>query len=144
MQGSEEARAVFEERPSASGSTSDQLPPLCVEANRHRHLFAGLFVGLYKERERAVAGIGRGEDEVLSDRFWTLLSLFPSFLSSIAFLCRVPGRLALFRGTPECFRQHLRPATPPPFPRLCVEANRHRHLFAGLFGCNQPVPHRGL
>ena len=45
-----------------------------------------------------------------------------------SFLCRVSRRLALFRGTPECVRQHLRPA-----PFLCVEANRHRHLFAALF-----------
>ena len=32
----------FEDRPSASGSTSDLLPFLCVEADRHRHLFAAL------------------------------------------------------------------------------------------------------
>ena len=51
-----------------------------------------------------------------------------SVFCSIAFLCRVSRRLALFRGTPECVRQHLRPA-----PFLCVEANRHRHLFADLF-----------
>ena len=34
----------------------------------------------------------------------------PSPFCSIAFLCRFSRRLALFRGTPECFRQHLRPA----------------------------------
>ena len=34
---------------------------------------------------------------------------------SITFLCRVSRRLALFRGTPECVRQYLRPA-----PFLCV------------------------
>ena len=32
----------LEDRPSASGSTSAQLPFLCVEADRHRHLFAAL------------------------------------------------------------------------------------------------------
>ena len=52
----------------------------------------------------------------------------PSTFCSIAFLCRFSRRLLLFRGTPECVRQHLRPA-----PFLCVEANRHRHLFAALF-----------
>ena len=37
-----------------------------------------------------------------------------------------------------CFRQHLR-CIP-----LCALTSRHRHLFAGLFGCNRPVPHCGL
>ena len=47
---------------------------------------------------------------MLLNRFRTLLSLI---FCSIAFLCRVSRRLALFRGSPECVRQHLRPA---PFP----------------------------
>ena len=51
---------------------------------------------------------------------------------SIVLLCRFSGRLALLRGTPVCSRQHLHPI---PFR---TRTSRHRHLFAGLFGCNRP------
>ena len=51
---------------------------------------------------------------------------------SIASFVQVFGRLALLRGTPVSFRQHLQPS-----PHFCALTNRHRHLFAGLFGCNR-------
>ena len=45
--GSEEALAVSRNAPSASCSTSDLLPFLCVATNRDRHLFAALFARSY-------------------------------------------------------------------------------------------------
>ena len=36
------------------------------------------------------------------------------------------------------------PAAPPTCSLLCALTNRHRHLFAGLLGCNRPAPHCGL
>ena len=69
------------------------------------------------------------EDEVLSD---CRLNASPPAFSIVSSL-HVFGRLALLRGTPVCFRQHLHPV---PFR---AQTNRHRHLFAGLFGCNRFV-----
>ena len=57
---------------------------------------------------------------------------------SIAFLCRVSRRLALFRGTPECVRQHLRPA-----PFLCVSKRTGIGICSppcSLFACIRTVP----
>ena len=45
---------------------------------------------------------------MLLNRIRTLLSLI---FCSIAFLCRFRGGILLFRGTPECVLQHLRPAS---------------------------------
>ena len=69
------------------------------------------------------------EDEALSDRRPDASPPPFSIVSSL----QVFGRLALLRGTPVCFRQHLHPV---PFR---AQTNRHRHLFAGLFGCNRFV-----
>ena len=82
---------------------------------------------IYKRRETwREKGSRVVEDEVLSDRRPNASP--PPF--SIVLLCRFSGRLALLRGTPVCSRQHLHPI---PFR---TRTSRHRHLFAGLFGCN--------
>ena len=54
----------------------------------------------------------------------------PLPFSIVPFL-QVFGRLALLQGTPVCFRQHLRCIS------FRAHTSRHRHLFAGLFGCNR-------
>ena len=64
---------------------------------------------------------------MLSDRRPNASPLLFSIASSLQDF----GRLALLRGTPMCFRQHLHPI---PFR---AQTSRHRHLFAGLFGCNR-------
>ena len=83
---------------------------------------------IYKRRETwRERGSRVVEDEVLSD---CRLNASPPAFSIVSSL-HVFGRLALLRGTPVCFRQHLHPI---PFR---AQTNRHQHLFAGLFGCNR-------
>ena len=55
-------------------------------------------------------GMARREDEVLSDRRPDA-SLSFILLNSIASFCAGFGRLALLRGMPVCFRQHLQPTS---------------------------------
>ena len=73
----------------------------------------------------------------MSDRIRTLLSLY-FFHSSIAGFCVGFEEARAASRNAVCFRQHL----------CCIPfgplTNRHRHLFAGLFGCNRPVPYCGL
>ena len=55
----------------------------------------------------------------------------PSPFRSIVFLCRFSRRLALFRGTPECVRQHLRPA--PLFVRRSEQASASVRRLVRLY-----------
>ena len=97
----------------------------------------GSFV-TYKRREtRRKRGGARREDEVLLDRIRTLLSQFFSLAPEL-FSVHVFGEA---RAASRNAR--VLPAAPPTCSLFCVVTNRHRHLFAGLFGCNRPVPHCG-
>ena len=93
----------------------------------------GFFLS-YKRRRTRKKKVSRAERTKCCRTVFGHFSLCFSPLLHSSFLCRFSGRLALLRGTPVCFRQHLRPA-----PFLCVEANRHRHLFAALFATHRSL-----
>ena len=99
----------------------------------------GSFLTYKRRRTRKKMGSpARREDEVLSNRFRTLLSLF-FFPCSIALSC------AGFRGGSRCFEERpCASGSTSVVSLLRASMNKHRHLFAGLFGCTQPVPHCGF
>ena len=90
----------------------------------------GPFTG-YKRRGSTKKKISRAErTKCCRTDFGASLSLLAfSVFCSIAYLCRVSRRLALFVERPECVLQHLRPV----LPFLFVATSRDRHLFAALF-----------
>ena len=97
----------------------------------------GLLTGYKRKRKKRRGGSRAERTKCCRTDFGASLSLLAfSVFCSIAYLCRVSRRLALFVERPECVLQHLRPV----LLFLCVATNRDRHLFAALFALLVSIP----